>query len=158
LFSGGVGGEDEDTKFFTFCHGDPLVLFMWHHWDRGRAVPAHCTTLLDEDASLDIGASGAAHNAGKSPKRDKLPASPKPSALEKILMDNGQTMKSIRDHLCSPPASVTSKVSVTLQDLLAELRSYSDAKKMLPESHHADIDKCIHDIGLEMVALRNKTL
>lgn len=156
LVSGGVAGEDEDTKFFYFCHGDPLVLFMWHHWDRGRAVPAHCTTLLDDEASFDIGASGTAH-AAKSPKRDRFPTSPKASAIEKILLANSETMKTIRDHICSPPASVVSvSPSVTLQELLSELRSYDEAKKFLPECHHAQIDECIHKIGLQMIALRKR--
>ena len=53
----GVDGADADTAFFVYCRGDILVMFLWLHWGRGCNVPAHCTTLLEDQSSLDIGAS-----------------------------------------------------------------------------------------------------
>jgi hypothetical protein len=54
----GVGGTDADTKFWKYCRGDLLVMFMWLHWGRGHNVPAHCSALLDDGCRLDVGAGG----------------------------------------------------------------------------------------------------
>lgn len=54
----GVGGADADTKFWKYCRGDLVVMFMWLHWGRGHNVPAHCSALLDDDCILDVGAGG----------------------------------------------------------------------------------------------------
>jgi hypothetical protein len=52
----GVGGADADSKFWKYCRGDLVVMFMWLHWGRGHNVPAHCSALLPEDCVLDVGA------------------------------------------------------------------------------------------------------
>ena len=51
----GVGGTDADTRFWKYCRGDLVVMFMWLHWGRGQNVPAHCSALLAEDCILDVG-------------------------------------------------------------------------------------------------------
>ena len=53
----GCDGADADTQFHKYCRGDLLIMFMWLHWQRGTAVPAHCTSLLDADQRLDLGGS-----------------------------------------------------------------------------------------------------
>jgi hypothetical protein len=51
----GTDGADADTVFYTYCRGDLLIMFMWLHFERGTAVQAHCTALLESDARMDIG-------------------------------------------------------------------------------------------------------
>jgi hypothetical protein len=51
----GSDNSDIDTRFYKFCHGDMLLMFMWLHWGRGEQVPSHCSALLDEDMSFDTG-------------------------------------------------------------------------------------------------------
>jgi hypothetical protein len=51
----GADNSDIDTRFYKFCHGDLLLMFMWLHWGRGEQVPAHCSALLDEDMGFDTG-------------------------------------------------------------------------------------------------------
>jgi hypothetical protein len=53
----GCDGADADTQFYKYCRGDLLIMFMWLHWERGTAVPQHCTSLLNANESLDIGGS-----------------------------------------------------------------------------------------------------
>jgi hypothetical protein len=49
----GADNADIDTRFYKFCHGDLLLMFMWLHWGRGQDVPSHCSALLGDDHSFD---------------------------------------------------------------------------------------------------------
>jgi hypothetical protein len=61
---GGPAGEDADTQFYNYCHKDPLVMFMWIHWERGTNVPAHCSATLEEGHRMDIGTGSGQGDAG----------------------------------------------------------------------------------------------
>ena len=51
----GSDGADADTRFWRYCRGDVLIMFMWLHWQRGHAIPAHCTAVLEGDNAMDVG-------------------------------------------------------------------------------------------------------
>jgi len=51
----GMAAADADTLFWTFCHRDCLVMFMWIAWERGQRLPAHCSTILPEEQAVDVG-------------------------------------------------------------------------------------------------------
>jgi hypothetical protein len=52
----GTSGADVDTRFWKYCRGDIIIMFMWFHWGRGYNVPAHCSALLPSDCIMDVGA------------------------------------------------------------------------------------------------------
>ena len=50
-----------DLQFWCdFCHGDPVLFYIYMAWDHGRDVPAWNSTLLPADQRLDIGAGAIA--------------------------------------------------------------------------------------------------
>ena len=82
----GADGSDSDTKFWKYCRGDVLVMFMWLHWGRGFNVPSHCSAMLDEDCTLDIGLAEHPRSAGSS-SRSTTVTSPSLSSsnLDRVL-------------------------------------------------------------------------
>jgi hypothetical protein len=63
----GADGADADGRFFKYCRGDMLIMFMWLHWQRGERIPAHCNALLDSDNVVDIGAGATVSARGSAP-------------------------------------------------------------------------------------------
>ena len=167
---GGADGADQDTQFWNFCHRDTLVMFMWLHWDRGSNVPAHCTALLADDCSFDI---GARHSA-------PLPAAPstprsggKGNASEARILDAIDRNATFTDRLLSylatspvasssissqgrtPDASAEELARASKMTALSQqLRALHDAKMLLPEDLQVEAAAQIREVSALLMAVR----
>lgn len=53
----GLDDVARDLEFYAdFCHGDPVLFYVYMAWDHGRNVPAWNSSLLPDDMALDLGA------------------------------------------------------------------------------------------------------
>jgi hypothetical protein len=64
----GESGADADTRFWKYCHGDALLMFVWLLWGRGHNVPTHCSATLQSDSILDVGARSPDCTKAQSPR------------------------------------------------------------------------------------------
>jgi hypothetical protein len=109
----GLANVDADTRFWVFCHGDTLVMFMWLAWCRGQGLPAHCTIALPPQDQMDVGVGGR--------RLLQSPASPSKSSrmnedlqfFKRQLEAGQQQTAALLDILKSPPASASDTSSVT---------------------------------------------
>ncbi len=63
-----------DLEFWNcFCHGDPVLFYVYMSWDHGRDIPAWNSALLPENQRLEIGSAPASAAAAPqtSPSRKK---------------------------------------------------------------------------------------
>jgi hypothetical protein len=58
----GPDGQDADNRFWRYCRGDLVLMFMWLHWGRGHNVPSHCSALLSQDCIMDVGAGASSRS------------------------------------------------------------------------------------------------
>lgn len=130
----GCDAADEDGRFWHFVHHDPLLMFMWLHWGRGKDVPSHCSALLDADASFDTGVIKTPLKAtGSSPSKSKKAS---PSVPDDLLSQATRTAISVQESLLSlmsPPAcrensgvveaESNMKVSAALASRIRDLQS-----------------------------------
>jgi hypothetical protein len=49
-----------DLEFWNcFCHGDPVLFYVYMSWDHGRDIPAWNRALLPENQRLELGSAQA---------------------------------------------------------------------------------------------------
>jgi hypothetical protein len=139
----GESGGDADTRFWKYCHGDALVMFVWLLWGRGHNVPSHCRATLNADEMLDIGVItpdlAKQQSPGSSSKTSASTSST--SSLQGAIEKFEQVQQSLLAQMSAPKndANVFSQKETRAKDAAAlaqTIEALASAKKHCPESDH----------------------
>lgn len=109
-----------------FCHGDPVLFYIYMAWDHGRDVPAWNSTLLPAEQRLELGAG-------------VLPNQPSPASTSKggkrgreadAISDMVELQNQLFRNLASNPATSAS-TATTEESGLAKLEALSKTADIL---------------------------
>lgn len=138
----GESGGDADTRFWKYCYGDALVMFVWLLWDRGHNVPSHCSATLNADDILDVGVTpelAKQQSPGSSSKTSASTSST--SSLHGAIEKFEQVQQSLLAQMSAAKndANVLSQKETRAKDAAAlaqTIEALASAKKHCPESDH----------------------
>ena len=137
----GESGSDADTRFWKYCYGDALVMFVWLLWGRGHNVPSHCSATLNADDMLDVGVTtpelAKQQSPGSSSKTSAITSST--SSLQGAIEKFEQVQQSLlaRMSAAKNDANVFSQKETRAKDAAAlaqTIESLASAKKHCAES------------------------
>ncbi len=116
-----------DLEFWNnFCHGDPVLFYVYMSWDHGRDIPAWNSALLPPEQRLEIGLPATAAQ----PAAPQTPTSPlrKGSKRSRDSLDEFVEIQSqLFRQLASNPSSATTHMSSPQQ--LSPSKEVMDASK-----------------------------
>jgi hypothetical protein len=137
----GESGGDADIRFWKYCHGDALVMFVWLLWGRGHNVPSHCSSTLDGEDMLDIGVitqeQSPKQSPGSSSKTSATTSST--SSLQGAIEKFEQVQQSLLAQMSAPKndGNVLSQKETRAKDAAAlaqTMEALVSMKKHCPES------------------------
>ena len=122
-----------DLQFWCdFCHGDPVLFYIYMAWDHGRDIPAWNSTLLPAEQRLDLGAGALAVNQQMTPvtsSASKGSKRPRDGDLTDLVEMQTQLFRSI----ASNPGTAGSAASTATAEAsgLAKLEALSKSADIL---------------------------
>jgi hypothetical protein len=174
-----VNGQDDmprDLEFWSqFCHGDPVIFYIYMAWDHGRDIPQWNSAMLPEDQRIDIG--GGAPEVESQSQVQHNPTPPSGSgkkrgrAMDDDLNDfvelQSQLFKSI---VSNPPTCSTNPEAIvecrkatkidalsrSAQTLRSELKAMNEDRALLqglPDHHAFDYEGCVLKMKLQLASV-----
>lgn len=115
-----------DLQFWCdFCHGDPVLFYIYMAWDHGRDVPAWNSTLLPAEQRLELGAGPVAQ-----PILASTPKGGKRIRETDAISDMVELQSQLFRSLASNPATSAS-TATTEESGLAKLEALSKSADLL---------------------------